>query len=293
MDKTTDCKKVVYHTKLIKRKDLEYISAKMTIEKADAILITAGAGMGVDSGLPDFRGNEGLWTAYPPIKKLGYDFKQMESSSLFRTNPKLAWGFYGHRLNLYRKTKPSISFSILKDFLKLKQDNYFIFTSNVDEHFQKAGFPEDKIYEIHGSIEYLQCINNCNSKVIKNYLENIDVDMSKLEASKIPLCKSCSNTLMPNILMFGDGIFNESRVLQQNTKFKQWLKSVKNLNVVIIEIGAGTTIPTIRNFNDNYSKKNNNVTLIRINPLEYKVSNTKDIGIQGKGVDMIKEILTK
>jgi len=268
---------------------LECISAKTTIEKADAILITAGAGMGVDSGLPDFRGKEGLWIAYPPIKKLGYDFKQMESSSLFRTNAKLAWGFYGHRLDLYRKTKPNIGFTILKDYLKTKQDNYFIFTSNVDEHFQKAGFCEDKIYEIHGSIEYLQCINNCNSKIIKNYLENID----NLETNNIPLCNSCSNTLMPNILMFGDGFFNESRVLQQNGKFKQWLKSVKNLNVVILEIGVGSTIPTIRNFNDNYSKKNNNVTLIRINPLEYKVSNAKDIGIQGKGVDIIKRKLTK
>jgi len=56
--------------------NLEQINlAKEYIKNAEAVLITAGAGMGVDSGLPDFRGNAGLWTAYPPIKKLGYDFK--------------------------------------------------------------------------------------------------------------------------------------------------------------------------------------------------------------------------
>ena len=43
---------------------------KQIINEAEAILITAGAGMGVDSGLPDFRGNEGFWNAYPIAKKL-------------------------------------------------------------------------------------------------------------------------------------------------------------------------------------------------------------------------------
>ena len=51
--------------------------AREQIKNADAILITAGAGMGVDSGLPDFRGNEGFWRAYPVIKKLGHSFVDM------------------------------------------------------------------------------------------------------------------------------------------------------------------------------------------------------------------------
>ncbi len=50
---------------------------KTFIEEAEAVLITAGAGMGVDSGLPDFRGNKGFWRAYPPIAKLGLSFSDM------------------------------------------------------------------------------------------------------------------------------------------------------------------------------------------------------------------------
>ena len=57
--------------------------AKQIIKDAEAILITAGAGMGVDSGLPDFRGNEGFWKAYPPIKKLGLDFADMANPKWF------------------------------------------------------------------------------------------------------------------------------------------------------------------------------------------------------------------
>ena len=78
--------------------------AAEVIEKAEALFISAGAGMGVDSGLPDFRGTEGFWKAYPPIARLGKSFTEMANPVWFHRNPKLAWAFYGHRLNLYRKT---------------------------------------------------------------------------------------------------------------------------------------------------------------------------------------------
>ena len=61
--------------------------AKDFIQQADAILITAGAGMGVDSGLPDFRGNSGFWRVYPAIKELGLEFENMANPKWFSTNP--------------------------------------------------------------------------------------------------------------------------------------------------------------------------------------------------------------
>ena len=77
---------------------------KEKISNASYILITAGAGMGVDSGLPDFRGKEGFWRAYPIAKKLNLDFQELASPKWFEENPKLAWAFYGHRLHLYGNT---------------------------------------------------------------------------------------------------------------------------------------------------------------------------------------------
>jgi len=266
-------------------------TAKNLIQEADAILITAGAGMGVDSGLPDFRGNEGLWKAYPPLKKAGYTFTQVESGYLFNKNPKLAWGFYGHRLKLYRETKPHYGFQLLYDLVKQKNNNYFIFTSNVDNHFQKAGFDKNKIYEVHGSIEYLQCIDDCNNKVFDNNLNNLYVNMETLSAKDEPYCKNCGKIIVPNILLFGGTTFNEVRVKEQNAKFLQWLSDVKDLKVVILEIGAGKTVPTIRNFNDSYSKRHENFKLIRINPIENEVANIDDIGIRGKGLDIIEKII--
>src|SRR5271168_2192516 len=80
---------------------------------ADALLIGAGAGMGVDSGLPDFRGSQGFWRAYPLYEKLGLDFASMANPRWFDEDPTFAWGFYGHRLELYRRTAPHRGFAVL------------------------------------------------------------------------------------------------------------------------------------------------------------------------------------
>ena len=74
------------------------------IANAKGLLITADAGMGVDSGLPDFRGPEGFWRAYPAYRRLGLVFANLASPRHFRHDPALAWGFNGHRLHLYRDT---------------------------------------------------------------------------------------------------------------------------------------------------------------------------------------------
>ena len=73
----------------------------------------------------------------------------------FERDPGFAWGFFGHRLMLYKSTLPHAGFNILKKLCHQK-DNYFVYTSNVDGHFQKAGFHEDHIVECHGALSHMQ-----------------------------------------------------------------------------------------------------------------------------------------
>src|SRR5262245_199088 len=80
------------------------VRAAGEIADADALLVTAGAGMGVDSGLPDFRSAGGFWRTYPRLGQLGISFEQMAQPSWFRDDPAMAWAFYGHRQALYRRT---------------------------------------------------------------------------------------------------------------------------------------------------------------------------------------------
>jgi len=268
--------------------------AKQFIEEADAVLITAGAGMGVDSGLPDFRGNEGFWKAYPVIKDLGIGFQGMANPQWFATNPPLAWAFYGHRLNLYRETMPHDGFKMLLDLVEKKNNDYFIYTSNVDGQFQKAGFSQDKIVEVHGSIHHFQCCENCKREIWEADVEQIEIDMDKFEAIDIPQCKYCKDIARPNILMFGDWSWNSSRTSKQEDRFNRWIKSVRKAEkkLAIIEIGAGTAIPTIRQEGNHLSRLSNTIKLIRINPRDYDVNKKNTYSIPFGGLEGLRKILS-
>lgn len=92
------------------RVEHQIANAARLIREADAIIIASGAGMDVDSGLPDFRGTEGFWNAYLALAGEGIDFTQAASAQGFARDPTRAWGFYGYRLALYRRTVPHAGF---------------------------------------------------------------------------------------------------------------------------------------------------------------------------------------
>jgi NAD-dependent SIR2 family protein deacetylase len=250
--------------------DLESVvqTAREAAGEADAVLITAGAGIGVDSGLPDFRGTIGFWKAYPPIAKLGLSFEEMANPQWFDRKPRLAWAFYGHRLALYRRTVPFPGFRRLLDFASQKPGGYFVFTSNVDGQFQKAGFEEDRIEECHGSIHHFQCVRPCCEAVWDASHIDVRVDEERFEAfDPLPSCPHCGGLARPNVLMFGDWTWIEDRTGRQGTRLRQWLGTVEHdgHRLVVIEVGAGTAVATVRYTSERIAG-GLHAALIRINP---------------------------
>lgn len=244
---------------------------QQTLKEATALLITAGAGMGVDSGLPDFRGNEGFWKAYPPIAKLGISFAEMANPRWFEVRPKLAWAFYGHRLNLYRRTVPHNGFQKLLEIGSAMPGGYFVFTSNVDGHFQKAGFDEDRIEECHGSINHFQCVTQCSAAIWDGSEIEVDVDEDIFEAREpLPVCPHCGGLSRPNILMFGDWSWVHHRTEEQGRRLSMWIDRIisDGGRLVVIEAGAGTAVPTVRYESERRAEETGG-KLIRINPRDY------------------------
>jgi len=213
------------------------------VDQADAVVILSGAGMGVDSGLPDFRGTKGLWKEYPELMKRGLDFEEMANPKWFREDAKLAWAFYGHRLHKYLEIKPHAGFDMLLELCKQKSDNYFIITSNVDNHFQKAGFDPLKIHEVHGSLAYFQCIYGCKR--------------------------------------------------EQRKRFEHWQAQIWDAKkkVLIIEIGAGKVIATIRRISERlYLQEFYGSNFVRINPRDCSVPEGA-FAIQSGGMDGVSTLL--
>lgn len=236
------------------------------IRMAGALVITAGAGMGVDSGLPDFRGEKGFWKAYPMYERLGVTFVGAANPAHFAGDPGFGWGFYGHRTNLYRETAPHDGFHILRRWAERFSLDHFVVTSNVDGHFQKAGFGEGKVLEVHGSIHHLQCLDPCSDAIWPN-TEEIPVDPDTMRALRIPACERCGGTARPNVLMFGDFSWLSHRTDMQERRFEAFMEENAGRDMVVVEMGAGTAIPTIRRLSERLGRRRGAI-LVRINPRE-------------------------
>ena len=250
----------------------EICNIKELIHSCSGLLIAAGAGMGVDSGLPDFRGKEGFWRAYPPLQKLGIRFEEMANPRWFTENPELAWGFYGHRYNLYQSTNPHEGYRILNNWVEQFRIPSFIFTSNVDGHFGKAGWDQE-ILECHGSLMRLQCLENCGQPVwnfsdSKDHTFEICSD-SLTCLSPLPKCPRCECLARPNILMFSDFYWDDSIHSIQEKQLDQWLQKHGTENLLLMEFGAGLDVPTVRYFCE-HTWKEFNCNMIRVNPRDSK-----------------------
>lgn len=200
--------------------------AAEAIRSADALLIGAGAGMGVDSGLPDFRSNEGFWK---------------------------------------------------------------VFTSNMDGQFQKAGFPEDRILEVHGSIHFVQCLSGSCPDITSATPYSVEVDPETFRARPpLPTCPTCGSLLRPNILMFGDWGWDETRASEQRQRLTRWLEAVQPGKLAIVECGARTAIPSVRRFCE-FAAVDPRGTLIRINVREPQVP-AGGISLPLKALEALKGI---
>ena len=263
--------------------------ARQVLHEADAIFITAGAGMGVDSGLPDFRGVEGFWNAYPKVKDLGLKFEEMANPEWFESDPALAWAFYGHRLNLYRDTAPHDGFKKLLDLSNTKKYGSFVFTSNVDGQFQKSGFTDASVMECHGSIHNLQCIDNCQGMLWPSDDTVIEIEEGFKAKEPLPRCPFCGEMARPNILMFGDYGWEYAHTDGQRGRLVQWMDRLEEegAQLAIVEIGAGTAVPTVRNTSEQIAKRFD-VPVIRINPRE---SFGAEIGLAMGALEALEKIV--
>jgi len=236
------------------------------VARADALLITAGAGMSVDSGLPDFRSVRGFWNTYPLLESLGVTFEQMAQPPWFGDAPRMAWAWYGHRQQLYRQATPHDGYRILRSWTQAVPCGAFVMTSNVDGQFRAAGFSEWQIVERHGSVHRYQCTVPCSDQVWDADPPGFGIDISTLHASgELPRCPHCGALARPNVLMFNDVQWVDTVRREQQRRCDEWLASVRGKCLVVMECGAGTGAASISRVGERLLERSS-VSLVRINP---------------------------
>ena len=258
-------------TKLIKE---NINSAKKLIKDADAILLVTGAGMSVDSGIPTYRGSNGIWEKEIQIGKETVAYDEISSLKMWKEHPELAWGFKAHFYKLMNSLEPHQGYYELLKHIKNKE--YFITTSNIDGYFKRSGFDTNRIYEVHGSVNYLQCMNKkCNEMNGVSVAENLPDYDDMFIAKWLPQCKHCKNMSRPNVSMFGDYEFYGKPYEHQRKRLNDWFANIKKYNkkLVILEIGCGINPHSLRMSNGKMMSGewkmpvfDNNIGTIRINP---------------------------
>ena len=226
-----------------------------------------------------------IWRAYPPYRALGLRFEELADPVHFADDPSLAWGFYGHRLALYRSTVPHAGFEVLRRWARDRPTQ--VLTSNVDGQFQIAGFDSEVVAEVHGSIHRLQCLAGCGPPWPADGT-TVDVDPATMRARPpLPSCPRCEGLARPNILMFGDMDWDPSDAAPRLTAYTAFVREHRT-SLAVVEIGAGTALPTIRRQAEFASAASR--ALVRINVREPQVRDGRAVGIAAPACEVLQAL---
>lgn len=266
-----------------KREIVEKISGVCDIitkvrENGGGLMILTGAGMSVSSGVPVFRAADGTMSPdflrflanYNKARRAcglceADDWFNFSVPEMFRSETsKEAWHYWRWRI-LRAIVEPADDYRQLSRLVKyFGEDKVFVETSNCDQLHVKSGVSQDNLLEIHGSLARLQCSQTCCDK----FWPTDEAFMQRLrdEPDWVPMCPECNDAcLRPNVMIFGDHSFIRSELNRQEERCDSFRKSLDG-NWIVLEIGAGVVIPSIRYQGENYGASGKG--LVRVNPSE-------------------------
>lgn len=200
-------------------------------EKRNKFTFLTGAGVSADSGIPTYRGSDGIWvkgTQYHKPEEFG-------TYKYFIEHQEEVWQYVLFRKKMIEEAFPNKSHEILNQLENILREQFHLITQNIDNLHRRAG--NQNIYEIHGNYREVKCSANC--KDILPFPEKVGVKNLKeeLRAEEIDelKCPECGNWLRPNILWF-DEFYNE-----RTNKLFSSLKIAKNTGMLFIVGTSGAT----------------------------------------------------
>lgn len=228
------------------------------LKNSTKVAVLTGAGVSAESGVPTFRGAEGLWKKYNPM--------ELATFEAFNANPQLVWEWYSYRRDIIRKIKPNPGHYALAEMAKL-YDDFTLITQNVDRLHRAAG--SEDVLELHGNIHRNRCLDCGN------------IDYTE-EFEEIPPRCSCGGRLRPDVVWFGEmlpaGVIEDSMAAAHRAE----------LFFTIGTSGAvqpAASLPMVA--------RKNGALVVEVNLEPSEVSFICDIKYHGKSGEILPQIVAK
>ena len=157
------------------------------LKRAERVMISTGAGISTESGIPAFRGTDGLWETFKP--------EELATPDAFRRDPAKVWQWYDWRRQMLSKVSPNPGHYALVE-LEAMVPKFFLFTQNIDGLHQRAG--SKTVYELHGNIWRVQCLKE------KKTYESLEIPFGEIP----PRCE-CGSMVRPDVVWFGEALPQE------------------------------------------------------------------------------------
>ena len=229
------------------------------LKVAKSVVFFSGAGISAESGIPTFRGKDGIWNKLRPEELANFD--------AFIQNPQLVWEWYNYRKSIVHQSKPNAGHIAIVEMEKYCK-NVIVITQNVDNLHRRAG--SKIIYELHGNIERNLCV-----KCEKHYDEELDFK------DGIPKC-ACGGLIRPDVVWFGEFLPADQFQLSE--------KAARNCDVFFI---VGTSAVVYPAASLVQVAKSNRAFLVEVNIEETEASSIADVSLFGESGKVLPQIVER
>jgi len=169
------------------------------LSSQDRVFVLTGAGVSAESGLPTFRGADGLWR--------GHRVEEVATPQAFHANPEMVWQFYSERRKRHASVTPNSAHRALAGLERTLGDRLFLCTQNVDSLHEQAG--SQRVTHMHGRLMQTRCSREtCRTPPF-------DDERQYLSRAEIPTCPKCGALLRPHICWFGEVPFGMERIFEE------------------------------------------------------------------------------
>jgi NAD-dependent deacetylase len=249
---------------------MEYIDtiADMILEAKKAVVFT-GAGFSTESGVPDFRSPGGVWDKFDPNE---LNYPNFLRSEVIREK---YWRMHRMMWETIREAKPNAGHYAVAELYEMGKLDCVI-TQNTDGLHQKAGVPDEAVLELHGTIQWVDCLN-CGKRYHRSQVHD-----RMVAGEKIPLCENCRGLLKPSTIAFG-----------QAMPVRETSEASDRSSACDFFLAAGSSLVVYPAAQMPLMAKQNGARLVILNLAETPLDSYADIVIREKTGQVMSKIVEK